>query len=285
VQVAELSKHPGDMLTDASLRRVATDRRAQSGYEDALIQYQARVQTLRVKRGRARAQHEWWAWLRLGFAVLAEKRRRPRRPVPGSDSTDAEEKIRAGIAGEQLVATELSRALGDEWTLLRGYRNRRGEIDHLVLGPRGLFAIEVKNINATVHVSGDLWRADKYDNYGNLVERRPITDRRGRSPSEQLNESADELQRFLRERGQPVAVHRVVVLAHRRSRLGSRENLTVRVGTSPAYVLSLLGDSPEQLGERQCLEIQRLIRRDHDFHERGRRRPGPSGGRPRARNR
>jgi Nuclease-related domain len=285
MQVVELSNHPGDMLTDASRRRAATQARAQSGYEDALIQHQSRVQTVRVKRDRARAQHNWWAWLRLAFGVLAEKRRRPRRPVPDSGPTDAEEKIRAGIAGEQLVAAELGRALGDEWTLLRGYRNRRGEIDHLLLGPRGLFAIEVKNINATVHVSGDLWQADRYDNYGNLVEQRPIADRRGRSPSEQLNESADELQRFLRERGQSIAVQRVVVLTHRRSRLGSRENLTVRLGTSPAYVLSLLGDSPDELGERQRLEIERLIRRDHDFYERGRRRPGSNGRRPPARNR
>ena len=116
-------------------------------------------------------------------------------PGPGPGDADTEEKIRAGIAGEQLVAAELGRALGDDWTLLRGYRNRRGEIDHLLLGPGGLFAIEVKNINATVHIDGDRWRADKYDNYGNLVEQRPVADRRGRSPSEQLNEPAAELER------------------------------------------------------------------------------------------
>ena len=68
------------------------------------------------------------------------------------------------------MAAELGRLLGDSWTLFRGYRNRRGEIDHLLLGPRGLFAIEVKNLNATVHIDGDRWRADKYDRYGNLVE-------------------------------------------------------------------------------------------------------------------
>jgi Nuclease-related domain len=76
-----------------------------------------------------------------------------------ADPTDPEERIRAGIAGEQLAAVELGRALDDDWTPLHGYRNRRGEIDHLLLGPRGLFAIEVKNINATVHIDGDRWRA------------------------------------------------------------------------------------------------------------------------------
>jgi hypothetical protein len=280
MRVVELSNHPGDMLNDVSLRRAAAEKRALAGYSDELIRHQARVQTVRVRRDRARAQHRWWAWLRLSFGVWAEKRRVPRRPALDADPTDAEERIRAGIAGEQLVAVELGRALGDDWTLLRGYRNRRGEIDHLLLGPRGLFAIEVKNINATVHIDGDRWRADKYDNYGNLVEQRPIADRRGRSPSEQLNESASELERFLHERGRRVTVRRVVVLTHRRSRLGVTRDLTVQVGTSAGYVLSLVGDSADEFGAGERAEIQRLIRRDHDFHSKSRRRPGQGGRRP-----
>jgi Nuclease-related domain len=271
MRVIELSNHPGDMLTDVVLRRQAAQKRAEARFEDALIQYQARVQTARVKRDRARRNHQWWAWLRLAFAVWSAKRRAPAMPAAAQDDTDTEEKIRAGIAGEQLVAAELGRALGDDWTLLRGYRNRRGEIDHLLLGPRGLFAIEVKNINATVHIDGDRWQADKYDNYGNLVEQRPIEDRRGRSPSEQLNEPAAELERFLHERGQQVTVQRVVVLTHRRSRLGPSRHPTVHVGTSTGYVLSLVRDSDAGLDERQRAEVQRLIRRDHDFHERRRR--------------
>jgi Nuclease-related domain len=277
MQVVELSNHPGDMLDEVSRRRRATDQRAQDRHEDALIQHQARVHAIRVRRDRARRHHQWWTWLRLSFALAAEKRRAPRQPPPSDDDADAEEKIRAGIAGEQLVATGLGRALGDDWTLLRGYRNRRGEIDHLLLGRRGLFAIEVKNVNATVHIDGDRWQADKYDNYGNLVEQRLITDRKGRSPSEQLNESADELERFLRERGQPVTAQRVVVLTHRRSRLGTSRHATVHIGTSTGYVLSLMQDSAAELNDRELAEIQRLIRRDHDFHERARRRPGPAG--------
>ena len=276
MQVIELSNHPGDMLADMSRRRRAAQSRAQDSYEDALIRHQAGVQAIRVKRDRAREHHRWWAWLRLAFAVWAEKRRAPGKPVPDTDDTDTEEKIKAGIAGEQLVAAGLGRALGDDWTLLRGYRNRRGEIDHLLLGPRGLFAIEVKNINATVHIDGDRWQADKYDNYGNLVEQRLITDRRGRSPSEQLNEPAGELERFLDERGQPVTIQRIVVLTHRRSRLGSVKSPTVNAGTSTAYLLSLVADSANQLSHSPQDQIQRLIVRDHDFHDRGsgsRRRP------------
>ena len=104
----------------------------------------------------------------------------------------------------------------------------------------------MKNLNATVHVDGDRWRADKYDNYGNLVEQRPIADAKGRSPSAQLNEPADDLERFLRERGHPVTVQRVVILAHRRSRIGTARNLTVRVGTSAGYLLTLINSPSGQ---------------------------------------
>jgi ferredoxin len=179
--------------------------------------------------------------------------------------------LMAGIAGEQLVATELGRALDDDWTLLSGYRNRRGEIDQLLLGPRGLFAIEVKNLNATVHVDGDRWRADKYDNYGNLVEQRPVADRMGRSPSVQLNEPADDLERFLAERGQPTGIGRVVILAHRRSGLGPVRNSTVEALTSPGDLLTLIANSASRLDHGQRAAIAALIRRDHEFHGRHRR--------------
>ena len=272
MHTVELSNHPSDMLGHAERQRLAAEKHALSVYEDALIRYRARVQTIRVKRDRARAQHRWWAWLRLALAGWKEKRGVPRPPIPAAGHTDTEEKLLAGIAGEQQVAVELGRALDDEWTLLRGYRNRRGEIDHLLLGPQGLFAIEVKNLNATVHVDGDRWRADKYDNYGNLVEQRPIADAKGRSPSAQLNEPAGDLERFLRERGQPVTVRRVVILAHRRSRIGTTRNLTVRVGTSADYLLTLINSpsSQEPLSDQQRAGIRRLIQHDHALHDKQR---------------
>jgi hypothetical protein len=248
-----------------------------SVYEDELIRYRARVQAVRVRRDRARAGRRWWTWLRLALAVRREKRGIPRPPAPATGhltaghATDLEEKIMAGIAGEQLVAAELGRALDDDWTLLRGYRNRRGEIDQLLLGPRGLFAIEVKNLNATVHIDGDRWRADKYDNYGNLVEQRPIADRMGRPPSVQLNEPADALERFLAERGQPAEIQRLVVLAHKRSGLGRVRNPTVLALTSPGDLLTLIGKSPSRLDRAQRAAIGALIRRDHEFHGKRRR--------------
>ena len=97
----------------------------------------------------------------------------------------------------------------------------------------------------------------------------------------QLNEPADDLERFLRERGQPVTVQRVVILAHRRSRIGTARNLTVRVGTSAEYLLTLINSPSRQepLTGRQRHEIRRLIQHDHAFHDKRRHdkrgHPGP----------
>jgi hypothetical protein len=280
MRVVELSNHPGDMLGDAARRRQGAERRVLSVYEDELVRYRARVQTARVSRDRARAGHRWWAWLRLSMAAWQVKRGIPRPPVPAAGHapygrTDLEEKIRAGIAGENLVAAELGRRLDDSWMLFRGYRNRRGEIDHLLLGPRGLFAIEVKNLNATVHIDGDRWRADKYDRYGNLVEQRVIADRLGRPPSVQLNEPADELERFLAGRGHRAEVQRAVILAHARSRLGTVRNPTVLAGTSAGYALDLVEASAGRLDREQRAAIADLIQRDHAFHSQRHRSSGP----------
>jgi hypothetical protein len=80
--------------------------------------------------------------------------------------------------------------------------------------------------------------------------------------------------RFLRERGHPAEVQRVVILARRRSGLGPVRNPTVLVGASAGYVLSLIDDSAARLDRGQRLAIGNLIRRDHEFHGR-RRRVGP----------
>src|ERR1051326_7570745 len=114
--------------------------------------------------------------------------------------------LMAGAEGERLVAAGLGRALDDHWALIRGYRNRRGEIDHLLLGPRGLLAIEGKHRAAPVHCAGAHWWYTKSAACGNGVDRGELADRRGRSPSQRVNEPASQLEDFLRARGHPVAI-------------------------------------------------------------------------------
>jgi hypothetical protein len=257
----ELSDHPGEMLSAATRQRESAAAATLRTHEDGL-------KSLRAQRDEARRHRRWLRYLRLAFAVARLKRRRP--AATQRRATDEEEILRAGIQGERRVAAALSKQLGDDWTLFHGYRNARGEIDHVLLGPKGLFAIEVKNLNATVTVTDDTWKADKYDRYGNLVEQYTITDRRGRSPSVQLNQSADALAGFLYNRGQQIAVRRVVVLAHERSRVADLSKPTVTVVTTAAQLLQTVRAAKDNFGATQRTAIQGLIEQDHRHHNRRR---------------
>jgi hypothetical protein len=275
MRLIELSDHPSRMLRDIHKQRLADERRAQAEFADARAGHQSSLDQARAERDEAFARHRWWTWIRAVFAVWTRQRRSPRNPAVVSGTTDREQSIAAGIVGEQLVATELGQVLGDDWTLFHGYRNRRGEIDHLLLGPRGLFAIEVKHRNATVYIDGDEWRYDKFDQWGNRVEQGRIEDRTGRSPSVQLNEPANELERFLHTRGQPVSITRVVILNHPRSKIGRYRDVTVGVGTSTDYILALVNDSSAELPKSRRTQLAQLIERDHQYH--ATRRPAPRG--------
>jgi hypothetical protein len=266
MRVVELSNHPGTLLREIRLRPDGYDQQEAARYEAALAGHRQHVQEAGQARDAARAGHRWWAWLRGVFAVRRARRQPPVPPRATGPSTDQQEILMAGIEGEQLVASGLGRVLNDEWTLICGYRNRRGEIDHLLLGPRGLIAIEGKHRNALVHCAGDHWWFTKFDKYGNAVERGEITDSRGRSPSQQVNEPASELERFLGTRGHPVAIERVVLLTHPRSRLGNCVRPTVHVATTTSAVIGMLEGSTTALSEPERDQVERLIIRDHRFH-------------------
>src|SRR5215469_5260489 len=262
----------------AADRGQAEHRKALAQHEEALARHGARLTALRQDRDRARAERRWFTWTKATVATWQHQRRRPRPPAkrqvlapagPQRSVADQEAILTAGITGEHIVAADLGAVLGDEWTLLHGYRNHHGEIDHILLGPRGMFTIEVKYRNATVDVDGDQWRFRKYDHYGNLVEQGWITDRGGRSPSVQLNEPTAELERFLRSRHHSIPARRVVILTHPRSALGQCRNVTVDlVATSTSQLIDLARGSPAVLGTAQVLELQQLIVHDHQFNQR-----------------
>ena len=90
-----------------------------------------------------------------------------------------------------------------------------------------------------------------------------MTDRRGRSPSEQVNEPASILQGFLRRHGHPVTITRIVAITHHRTRLGSCTSPTVHITTSIRQITDLLNSSPAALTPGQCADLEQLITRDH----------------------
>lgn len=265
VRIVELSNHPVEMLDRERDRRALVEQQQQEHYEHELARHDALVEQAREVREQARASWRLWRWLGLTWELWMVEGQSPRPPVALA-GTREEAKVSAGARAERAVADRLAGALGEEWVLLCGYRNRRGEVDQLLIGPGGFFAIEIKYRNATVHCDGDSWWFEKYDRYGNRVGEGWITDRRGRSPSWQLREPVGELQEFLARRGQPTRIKPIVLLTHARSELGSMQNLTVDVATSPDYVLELASASQNALDAQQCAAIEQLIIQDHAFH-------------------
>ena len=161
--------------------------------------------------------------------------------------------------------------LSDDWHLFRGYKNRRGEIDHLLVGPGGVWAIEVKTKPVRVHIDGDDWSFEKFDNYGNLVGTGVLTEGGGRSWARQVSDSARALETFLGSRGQTARVHTVVVLVHQRGELGSCANLTIDhfIVGAPGLV-EMLTHRRAQLEPAAREAVAQLVRRDHEFNTRKR---------------
>lgn len=257
MRVEILSEHPDDMLTEAEReRRRPADEAA------------ARVEELREERRRARASGRWLEWARLAFAVPGAKREATRQHLTSALPTGREEKIRAGRGGERRVARELGEALDDEWILFRGYRNARGEIDGVLVGPRGVFAIEEKYRSVRVFIHGDSWTAERIDKYGKPHGGRfQFRDRGGRSPSRQVREPADALSGWLGRNKRGTRVKPVVLLSHPNARIGTLDQPAVRVERSVGRLLALIESSGDSLDAGQRADVERLIRRDHAFHE------------------
>ena len=67
---------------------------------------------------------------------------------------------RGGWQGEKEVSTLLSHTLSNDYYLLNDLyrRDGGGDIDHIVLGPNGVFVLETKNWNGSISCNGDEWQ-------------------------------------------------------------------------------------------------------------------------------
>ncbi len=67
---------------------------------------------------------------------------------------------RGGSIGEKNVTKTLAGNLNDDYTLMNGayLKGGGGDIDHIVLGPTGVFVLETKNWSGRILCNGDDWR-------------------------------------------------------------------------------------------------------------------------------
>jgi hypothetical protein len=98
---------------------------------------------------------------------------------------------RKGVIGEQSIV-ELLKNLGDEFYLINDIVLQKpyGNIDHVVLGPNGIFVIETKNYGGTIVCNGDEWYRRYRGKYGPKDYPLP-------SPSKQAKRNAVQLRAFL----------------------------------------------------------------------------------------
>jgi hypothetical protein len=77
--------------------------------------------------------------------------------------------FRKGKRGEEKVLTMLKESLDNDYTYVENYiipNTRIGDIDGLLIGPKGVIVLEVKNYQGTFRVSGsDLYRRNRGDNH------------------------------------------------------------------------------------------------------------------------
>ncbi|MEO1767676.1 nuclease-related domain-containing protein [Thiobacter aerophilum] len=186
-----------------------------------------------------------------------------------------EAKIKSGLDGERRLDRLLRGNLDDSWTIIVGYRAYEGEIDRILVGPKGVFAFEVKNLGGVIHCNGDRWWRDKTDRRGKVIERDvPIVDNGGRSPSRQINDAADALERLLRKNGHDVKIVRAVVLTNPRAELGNISGLTVHF-LAQVWRMNMqrIFARGTPLDTEQVRKITVAIRRHHEWFERKERQP------------
>jgi hypothetical protein len=273
MRVEELSDHAGDQ------RRATTQQRnlalaGRDGWEIRREEAHAAWDTAR------RAQPVWRRVLRVSSSdVRAAQERVTEAALEATrferlnrSLVDREQAQTAGVDGERRLETELAR-LPDDWLMLRGYRNRRGETDCVLVGPGGVWAVEVKNRNAVLRAVDDDWSFEKLDNRGRVVNSGPATDGSGRTWARQVADVADDLGRWLDRNGHAVAVHTAVMLVHHKARIAQSVRPGVDlVATDIAKLRDQLTRPGAVLSTADRDAIADLIRRDHAHHEKHRRR-------------
>ena len=171
-----------------------------------------------------------------------------------------------GHEGERQLDDFLQERLDNDWTLIAGCRNHKGEIDRILIGPMGVFAFEVKNHVGVIYCQGDRWWRDRFGHAGQILEYgAPIKDRGARGPSQQLNEPVDQLQIRLSQLMPGVRIIRIVLFTNADARLGEMSGLTVDVVSTLASLdlAQVLGISTTRLSPGQCESVCNSIVATH----------------------
>ncbi|HBQ97583.1 MAG TPA: hypothetical protein DD761_03495 [Cyanobacteria bacterium UBA11691] len=155
-----------------------------------------------------------------------------------------------GSVGERIVSEELKK-LGNEWgmfknALIPGSSGKLTEIDRLVIGPGGIFAIEVKNWRGSYSAYRDNWKRRDGQNWIAISN----------SPTSQNVYHRESFERWLYkqfESGPYPKIHAPVVFPS--ARWIGVTDCSVPVLRNPKELLNLIAESKTHLSEEQCQDI------------------------------
>ena len=165
-------------------------------------------------------------------------------------------------AGAQRLAARLGAILDDNWTLICGYCNSGGRLEHVLVGPRGVLALACTALNGRMHCDGERWRRDKFDKYNNLVERdAPVP----HDPTGSLYRAAARLQQVLAAQSSIRQVATALVFTHHAATLGNIRHAVLDMVTLLSDVKSatLLQAMSGQPDHRTIDGVVEVIRHEH----------------------
>ncbi len=97
--------------------------------------------------------------------------------------------LRAGLRGQRLLAKALD-CLDDSYYLINNLKmpGRADDVDHMVIGPNGIFALETKHHRGRIFCQNGQWYQSKMSRRGHLQPDQPMRD-----PVQQLKRNVDYL--------------------------------------------------------------------------------------------
>jgi hypothetical protein len=156
--------------------------------------------------------------------------------------------LAAGAAGENAVSRLLLKELDDNWYLINDCVVNRAQIDHILIGPKGIFVLETKNYKGIV--------------YGSREDKRWAKTRNSRvktfyNPVKQAKTHAFRVAELLRAGGYDYFVKVAVVFS------GRPLELNITVGDFPVLYIdqlkSYILSQPDQLSRPQSQEVAEYL--------------------------
>ncbi len=267
MRVEHLSTYAADQLS-ATRRAHQAAQTSQTVAEIAAMEAEARVLAARSSKS---------LWRRaLRVASADERAAQADRQAAGHQAVAAASEVERatirvsqqskGERGEQALVDALASTLSDDWIAFTGYQTKNGEADVALVGPDGVWVIEVKNRRVRLHVAGpDRWYYDKLSMSGRTQGQGEACDNGGRVWGKQASEAAGALWRWLDRQGHAVPVRTAVVLMDDMAEVVVHGEPGVDLVTArvPDLLVTMKVRSTPLAGDRRRT-IESLIRRDHN---------------------